>query len=112
MRKVANKSKSRKVHSAVFFRGRQERPKYQSLSRLTSTENAYFLVKTRVFHPPNPRLTTGKTSVVPEDSAGSISTLDSGDIDQPKPASFNAGASKSTRRLAAPTRTRHFRQCT
>ena len=33
-RKVANKSKSRKVHSAVFFRGRQERQK----SRLPGTK--------------------------------------------------------------------------
>ena len=47
-RRVANKTRSRKVHSAVFFRGRQERPKSSSHGPKVRSEIAFFTPKHHV----------------------------------------------------------------
>ena len=75
MRRVANKTRSRKVHSAVFFRGRQERPKSSSHGPKVRSEIAFFTPKTPCFSAAKPRSREGTALPSPKitrQSSGSI----------------------------------------
>ncbi len=74
-RRVANKTRSRKVHSAVFFRGRQERPKSSSHGPKVRSEIALFTSKTPCFLTTKPRSREGTALPSPKitrQSSGSI----------------------------------------
>lgn len=65
-RRVANKTRSRKVHSAVFFRGRQERPKSRSHGPKVRSEIALFPFKTPYFATTKPQSCEGTVLLAPE----------------------------------------------
>ena len=79
-RRVANKTRSRKVHSAVFFRGRQERPKSSSHGPKVRSEIALFTSKTPCFLTTKPRSREGTALPSPK-----ITRQSSGSILSPKP---------------------------
>ncbi len=79
-RRVANKTRSRKVHSAVFFRGRQERPKSSSHGPKVRSEIAFFTPKTPCFSAAKPRSREGTALPSPK-----ITRQSSGSILSPKP---------------------------